>query len=144
MGHLYWRADGGGNQVSVIPLSSVSLRPVLLALAIGGAAGALCAWLHTPLPWLIGPLFACAIASARGLPVASLPAARSAGQWVIGTALGLFFTADVLERLASSAGWPGRCAGLPAWTVPPPISPARSAAPPKWPCRASATARGST
>ena len=104
MGHLYWRADGGGNQVSVILLSSVSLRPVLLALVIGGASGALCAWLRTPLPWLIGPLFACAIASARGLPVASLPAARSAGQWVIGTALGLFFTADVLGRLASSAG----------------------------------------
>ncbi len=77
---------------------------MLLALVVGIAAGALCAWLKTPLPWLIGPLFACAFAASRGLPLASLPAARNGGQWVIGTALGLFFTADVVGRLVQSAG----------------------------------------
>jgi len=81
-----------------------SFRPVLLALLIGFSAGAVCSWLKAPLPWLIGPLFACAFAASRGLPLASLPAARSAGQWVIGTALGLFFTADVMGRLGQSAG----------------------------------------
>lgn len=86
------------------PARFSAVWPVLLALLVGFAAGAFCAWLKTPLPWLIGPLFACAFAASRGLPLASLPAARSAGQWVIGTALGLFFTADVLGRLAQSAG----------------------------------------
>ena len=86
------------------PVRSSAVWPVLLALLVGFAAGAFCAWLKTPLPWLIGPLFACAFAASRGLPLASLPVARSAGQWVIGTALGLFFTTDVLGRLAQSAG----------------------------------------
>lgn len=83
-------------------MTEVRWRAVFVALAIGLAAGALCAWLRTPLPWLIGPLFACALAAARGVPVASLPAARSAGQWVIGTVLGLFFSADVVARLAQN------------------------------------------
>ncbi len=77
--------------------------PVLRGLGLGLAAGVVCAWLKTPLPWLIGPLFTCAFATARGMQVASLPAARNAGQWVIGTALGLFFTADVMQRLTQSA-----------------------------------------
>jgi membrane AbrB-like protein len=85
-------------------VTAAALRRFLLALLIGLSAGALCAWLHTPLPWLIGPLFACAIASAHGLPVGSLLPARNAGHWVIGTALGLFFTADVVGRLVSHLG----------------------------------------
>lgn len=86
------------------PVSAAALRRFAFALLLGLSAGALCAWVGTPLPWLIGPLFACAIASANGLPVGSLLAARSAGHWVIGTTLGLFFTPDVVGRLASHAG----------------------------------------
>jgi hypothetical protein len=70
------------------------------ALVLGLAAGALCRWIGTPLPWLIGPLFACAFAGSRGVRLVSLPASRNAGQWVIGTALGLYFTPDVLGYLA--------------------------------------------
>ncbi len=77
---------------------------VLRTLAIGFAAGALCVALRTPLPWLIGPLFACALVSANGLRVASWMPARAAGHWVIGTALGLFFTNDALARLTQHAG----------------------------------------
>jgi membrane AbrB-like protein len=110
-----WRAGGrlqGGHRpppmpdpvISTAPVSAVALRRFALALAISLVAGAFCAWVRTPLPWLIGPLFACAIASANGLPVGGLLAARSAGHWVIGTALGLFFTPDVLVRLVHNLG----------------------------------------
>ena len=99
MGHLYWRADGGGNQVSVIPLSSVSLRPVLLALAIGGAAGALCAWLHTPLPWLIGPLVVAVGLSAAGVSLSAVPGwIVNLGQVFIGIALGTRFAPGFFDR----------------------------------------------
>lgn len=82
------------------------------ALLLGAAAGALCAWLRTPLPWLIGPLVACAIASAAGAGLQSVPVVRGAGQWAIGAALGLYFTPAVLAQvgrlwlpIAAGVGW---------------------------------------
>lgn len=84
------------------------------ALAIALPAGALCQWLRTPLPWMIGPLVACAIASGRGAPLACPVAARAAGQWAIGTALGLYFTPEVVAGLARY-WWP-LLAGL-GWAV---------------------------
>lgn len=74
-----------------------------LALAVG--AGWLCAWAHTPLPWMIGPLFALAGARLAGVPVAAPPAARYAGQWIIGSALGLYFTPTVVGQVAQFAPW---------------------------------------
>jgi hypothetical protein len=71
----------------------------LRALAIGVPAGAACAWLGTPLPWLIGSLLACAAARVGGAPIACPVPVRSAGQWAIGTALGLYFTPEVVGRL---------------------------------------------
>lgn len=75
------------------------LRPaatLLLALA----AALLCAWLRTPLPWMIGPLLATSFASILGAPTRSLPVLRNAGQWVIGMALGLYFTPQVTALVA--------------------------------------------
>lgn len=84
------------------------------ALLLGAFAGSVCAWLRTPLPWLIGPLVACAAASAAGAGLQSLPAIRGAGQWAIGAALGLYFTADVLARVAQL--WLPILAGV-AWAL---------------------------
>ncbi|UCE32987.1 MAG: AbrB family transcriptional regulator [Burkholderiales bacterium] len=81
----------------------------LKALAIGAAGGALCTWLGTPLPWLLGALFACAGANLAGAGLWAPVAARWAGQWVIGMALGLYFTQAVLGRLL--ALWPFLLAG---------------------------------
>lgn len=69
-----------------------------LALTLAGAAlaGAMAQALHSPLPWLIGPLLATAAASALGAPLAASHRLRNAGQWIIGTALGLYFTPAVL------------------------------------------------
>ncbi|MDB5917595.1 MAG: hypothetical protein JWR40_1829, partial [Massilia sp.] len=61
-------------------------------------------WLDTPLPWMIGPLFATAIACMLGAPLRAPIAVRAAGQWAIGTALGLYFTAPVIKVLVSNSG----------------------------------------
>lgn len=81
------------------------LRHFVPALLIGLAAALACVWLDTPLPWLIGPLFATAIACMFGVRLAAPVRAREAGQWAIGTALGLYFSAPVLVVLARYAGW---------------------------------------
>lgn len=70
---------------------------LLLALA----AALLCAWLRTPLPWMIGPLLATSIVSVLGAPTRSWPPLRNAAQWVIGSALGLYFTPQVSALVAS-------------------------------------------
>src|SRR4051812_30528214 len=64
-----------------------------LALALGTAV--LFLSLHTPLPWVLGPLLATAAASMFGAPTQSWTPLRNIGQWVIGTALGLYFTPQV-------------------------------------------------
>jgi len=68
---------------------------VVATLVGAGVAGWSCAQWHTPLPWMIGPLLLTALASISGLPTASWTPLRNVGQWVIGTALGLYFTPQV-------------------------------------------------
>lgn len=75
------------------------------ALAVGSAGGALCAWIGTPLPWLIGSLFCCAVLRLRGVRLGAPVTVRNAGQWVIGTTLGLYFAPDVVARLVPWAPW---------------------------------------
>jgi membrane AbrB-like protein len=70
-----------------------------LLLAFAAASG--CAWLRVPLPWIIGPLLATAIASMRGARTESWNPLRNVAQWTIGSALGLYFTPQVAGLLAS-------------------------------------------
>src|SRR5689334_22253906 len=70
-----------------------------LLLALAGAL--LCAQLHTPIPWTIGPLVATGVASILGFPARSFVPLRNAGQWLIATALGLYFTPQVTALVAS-------------------------------------------
>ncbi|WP_418317754.1 AbrB family transcriptional regulator [Piscinibacter sakaiensis] len=72
-----------------------------LSLLIGLIGAVVCLWANTPLPWMIGPLVATAIAGMSGLPMVAAPALRNAGQWAIGTALGLYFTPQVIALVAS-------------------------------------------
>ncbi|MPM20374.1 hypothetical protein SDC9_66803 [bioreactor metagenome] len=67
-------------------------------------AAELCVYLHTPLPWMIGPLLATALLTMAGAPTCSATACRNAGQWTIATALGLYFTPEV-ARLVSGLWW---------------------------------------
>ena len=75
--------------------------PVLKALALCGASGALFSALHAPLPWMIGPLLAMALGKFLGANVASPGGGRSAGQLIIACALGLYFTPTIAGEVAA-------------------------------------------
>lgn len=71
-----------------------------LTLALAFAAALACVALRTPVPWMIGPLVATSAASILGRPTRSVAPLRNAGQWAIGTALGLYFTPQVTALVA--------------------------------------------
>lgn len=81
-----------------------SLLRAAATLLLALAAALACVWLRTPLPWMIGPLLATALASIAGAPTRSIPLLRNAAQWMIGTALGLYFTPQV-TALVGSLWW---------------------------------------
>ena len=83
---------------SVDPLRGA--RGPAVALAIGTAAGAVCALVHTPIPWMLGPLFAIAALRVSGMDLGVPVQVRYTGQWIIGTALGLYFTPAVMRQVA--------------------------------------------
>lgn len=74
------------------------------SVVVAAAGAQLWQWLHFPLPWLVGSLYAVALARTLGLPIATVPGARLVGQWVIGAKIGLYFTAAVLAELAAHVG----------------------------------------
>lgn len=82
--------------------SPLRIVAALLIALIGAGAGLL---LHAPLPWLIGPLVAVALASMADAKLAAPPAARQLGQWAIGVALGLYFSPEVLREVVRLAPW---------------------------------------
>ncbi|WP_309682488.1 AbrB family transcriptional regulator, partial [Polaromonas sp.] len=81
-------------------LKQTAVLRVALTLLLAWAAAALCVRLRTPLPWMIGPLLATALVSMLGGPTASWTPLRNAGQWIIGGALGLYFTPQVVALVA--------------------------------------------
>ena len=74
---------------------------VVFTLLLALAAALVCVWLRTPIPWMIGPLLATSLVSVLGAPTESWAPFRNTGQWVIGTALGLYFTPAVGALVAS-------------------------------------------
>jgi len=72
-----------------------------IALVLCTVAGALFAALHIPLPWMLGPLCAMAACNFAGAELRSVRGSREAGQAVIGTALGLYFTPVVSAQVLS-------------------------------------------
>ena len=80
------------------------LTRVVLTLMAALLAVQVCLWLHTPIPWMLGPLLVTALASVLGAPTRSATPLRNAGQWVIGAALGLYFTPQV-GALVVSLWW---------------------------------------
>ncbi|MEO8752949.1 MAG: AbrB family transcriptional regulator [Casimicrobiaceae bacterium] len=69
------------------------------ALAVGALAGYGCVLLHTPIPWMLGPLFALATLRILRVDIGVPPPARYVGQWIIGTSLGLYFTPYVVKQV---------------------------------------------
>jgi hypothetical protein len=83
--------------------------PWLGGFAVAVAAGYGCSLAGTPIPWMLGPLFALALLRIAGAPVEAPPGARYAGQWIIGTSLALYFTPTVVRQVAGL--WPLLAAG---------------------------------
>jgi membrane AbrB-like protein len=75
--------------------------PVVTALALCGASGALFSALHAPLPWMIGPLLAMALGRFLGARVAAPAGGRAGGQLIIACALGLYFTPTIAGEVAA-------------------------------------------
>jgi membrane AbrB-like protein len=87
---------------------------IAATLALAWVAAVACEALGTPLPWLIGPLLACGLASILGVALDAPAPLRNAGQWVIGTSLGLYFTPGVLHEVIALA--PALLAGI-VWAL---------------------------
>ena len=58
-----------------------------------------CLWLHTPIPWMLGPLIVTASASLAGAPTYSWSLMRKCGQATIGMSLGLYFSPDMVALI---------------------------------------------
>jgi uncharacterized protein len=82
------------------PQRLIFLRSAM-TLALALAAALVCLRVHAPLPWTIGPLLATALLSMAGAPTFSWTPLRNGGQWVIGAALGLYFTPQVVALVAT-------------------------------------------
>jgi membrane AbrB-like protein len=68
-------------------------------LAIGTAGGVAARLLHLPLPWLLGPLLTTAAVGLAGGPIHPVREARTFGQVIVGTSIGLQFTQALLIKL---------------------------------------------
>jgi len=82
---------------------------IALTLLLGSAGGAVCWWLQTPLPWMIGAMTVITAAALWGAPVRSLHPLRAGMITILGVMLGSSFTPNLLSHLAS---WPLPLAGL--------------------------------
>jgi uncharacterized protein len=78
------------------------LAAILRALAVGVPAGYVFHLLHTPIPWMIGPMVAVAALNLSGVRMHSPPYARQMGQVILGSAVGLYFTPTVVRELAGN------------------------------------------
>jgi membrane AbrB-like protein len=78
------------------------LPAIFRALAVGIPAGYLFHRLHTPIPWMIGPMIAVATLNLMGVRMHSPPFARQMGQVILGSAVALYFTPTVVAELAAN------------------------------------------
>ena len=72
---------------------------IFLGLLLCAIGGALCAWLKTPLPWMIGPLVAMAIFNFAGGQLSAPPLGREFGQLLVAVTLGLYFSPAVAQEV---------------------------------------------
>ena len=86
------------------PLPSVPVR-LLATLLVAWLAAQACLFLRTPLPWMIGPLLSTAALALLGVPLRASRRLRNGGQWIVGTALGLYFTPAVAAQSLALAPW---------------------------------------
>ena len=72
---------------------------VALTLGVSLLGVALFLLLGLPLPWLLGPMFACLVAALAGAPLQAPPGASPVMRTVLGVAVGAAITPELLDRL---------------------------------------------
>ena len=77
----------------------------LFGLSVGIAGGLLFQWLETPIPWLLGPIFAVAGVNLAGLPARGPAGCRQGGQIILGTVIGLYFTPEIAGLVLAHLPW---------------------------------------
>lgn len=78
------------------------LPTILRALAVGVPAGYFFDFVHTPIPWMIGPMIAVATLNLIGVRMHGVPYGRQMGQVILGSAVSLYFTVSVVAELAAN------------------------------------------
>jgi hypothetical protein len=77
---------------------------IFTAFAVASVGTAVFMLLHLPLPFLMGPIFACLIASLAGIPMRGIKPVNDAMRSILGVAVGSTFTVTMLVSMA--AMWP--------------------------------------
>ncbi|WP_454858344.1 AbrB family transcriptional regulator [Rhizobium binxianense] len=86
-----------------------ALPRFVLSLVVGAAGGALFYWARMPLPFMLGPMLACMLASLARLPLGAPAFVRPPMSAVIGTMIGTSFGPHTLANVDT---WPIPIAGL--------------------------------
>lgn len=79
--------------------SKTAWGKILFAIVVGVATGALFNWATLPLPWMLGPMIATAVAAMLRAPVAAPSGLRPYVIVVIGVMLGSGFSPDFLDQV---------------------------------------------
>ena len=100
----YYSDNGPQFQLRCSSLTFVSpARNIFLGLLVSIVGGAICLWLKTPLPWMIGPLVGMALFNFSGAELRAPPLGREAGQLFIAMTLGLYFSPAVARETIANA-----------------------------------------
>ncbi|WP_439124579.1 AbrB family transcriptional regulator [Marivita sp.] len=80
------------------------MRPVAQAFIVAGLGVAAFHWFHMPLPWLLGPIFACLAAALAGVAMGGIKPLNDTMRTILGVAVGATLTPAVLATFP--AMWP--------------------------------------
>jgi membrane AbrB-like protein len=86
-----------------LPPERAGARRLALTGALALAAALAAQALQVPLPWMLGPLLVTAGCGIAGVPLQASNRLRNGGQWVIGIALGLYFSPAMLALIVRLA-----------------------------------------
>lgn len=78
--------------------------PILTSVVVAGIGVAVFFALDLPLPWLLGPIFACLIAALAGVPMRGMKLLNDGMRTILGVAVGATFTTAILVSM--TAMWP--------------------------------------